>query len=273
VYDLPRNLLGRGSASLSSLRRPWGSLIGVLLGIYLFIYIWAVPMLMLDLVPSWGSWMGGFLIILQGSIMSLWLLAVSGQRGLVAAASIALLSFLVEYAGVSTGIPFGRYEYSGTLGLKIGSVPLPIPFAWLIVVPGAFVTASAIRRPALLVPATALLALWLDLLIEPVAAYVTGYWRWIDHGPYYGIPTSNFVAWGGTALGLALILRLLAPDLPGTERTAWLPRLLFGLAALQFALVDAAYGYVWAALLGCGLLIVIGILWSRRLDGEPPHTR
>lgn len=255
-------VLERGYQSLSTLGTPWGRTIGAALGVYLFIYVWAVPMLMLDLVPSWGAWMGGFLIILQGGMMALWLVAVAGRRGAIAAGLIALLSFLVEYAGVSTGIPFGRYEYTDALGFKVGSVPLPIPFAWLMVVPGAFMTAAALRRQILVVVATALLALWLDLLIEPIAAYVTNYWHWLDDGPYYGIPTSNFVAWGATALGLALILRLLVPGLVNTTRVAWLPRLLFGLAVLQFTLVNAAYGYLWAALLGCGLLIAVGILWK-----------
>lgn len=260
INALP-GVIERGYTSLSTLGTPWKQAIGAALGVYLFIYAWAVPMLMLDLVPTWGTWMGGILIMLQGSIMLLWLLAVAGRRGVIAAGLIALLSFLVEYAGVSTGIPFGRYEYTEVLGFMIGRVPLPIPFAWLMVVPGAFMTAAVLRRPALIVPVTALLALWLDLLIEPIAAFVTGYWHWIDQGPYYAIPTSNFVAWGATAFGLALLLRLLAPGLADTTRAAWLPRLLFGLAALQFTLVNAASGYLWAALLGCGLLSVLGILW------------
>ena len=259
---LPR-ILQPGYESLQILGAGWARVIGGLLGLYLFIYVWAVPMLMLDLVPSWGEWMGGFLIILQGSIMALWLLAEAGARGGVAAALIALLSFLIEYAGVSTGFPFGRYEYTGALGWKVGSVPLPIPFAWLMVVPGVLQTAAALRRSAALIPAAALLALWLDLLIEPVAAYITGYWRWIDQGPYYGIPTSNFIAWGVTALGLAIVLRLVVPALPHTARVAWLPRLLFALAALQFTLVDIAYGYGSAGLIGCGLLITIFALWRR----------
>jgi putative membrane protein len=220
-------------------------------------------MLILDLVPAWGEWMGGFLIMLQGSIIALWLIAEAGQRGAIAAGLIALLSFLVEYIGVTTGIPFGQYEYTGALGLALARVPLPIPFAWLMVVPGAFMTAAALRRPALIVPGAALLALWLDLLIEPVATYITGYWHWLHHGAYYGIPTSNFVAWGGTALALAIVLRRVAPELAATARVAWLPRLLFGLAVLQFALVDAAYGYLLAALIGCGLLLAVVVLWKR----------
>ena len=235
-----------------------------LLGLYLFIYVWAVPMLMLDLVPVWGRGMGGFLLILQGTMMALWLTREAGARGALAAVAIGVLSYLVEYGGVSSGMPFGRYRYTSTLGLQLGgAVPLAIPFAWLMVVPGALMAAAPVGRPAVAIPLAAALALLLDLLIEPVAAYVTGYWRWLDQGPYYGIPTSNFVAWGGTALGLVLLLHLLAPELHRTARTHWLPPLVFALNVVLFTLVDAAYGFWWAALVGGGLLLGIFLIWSR----------
>ncbi len=238
--------------------------IATLLGIYLFIYAWAVPMLMLDLVPAWGEWMGGFLIILQGSLLALWLAWEQGARGAMAAFVIAVLAYLVEGIGVSTGIPFGPYSYTSVLGLQLGgAVPLAIPFAWLIVVPGAYMTAAALRRTAYILPVAALLALWLDLLIEPVAAYVTGYWQWQVSGPYYGVPTTNFFAWGATALVLVVLLHLLTPKLIRTARAAWLPMLVFALNVIQFALVNAAYRYWWAALLGLGLLLCIWWLWKR----------
>ena len=235
-----------------------------LLGLYLFIYVWAVPMLMLNLVPGWGQGMGGFLIILQGSIMALWLVSELGARGALAATMIGLLAYLVEFVGVTTGVPFGRYLYTPALGPRLGgAVPLAIPFAWLMVIPGALMTAGSLGRPAVVVPVAGALALWLDLLIEPVAAYVTGYWRWVDTGPYYGVPAANFIAWGGTALGLALLLHLLAPGLHQNARVPWLPPIIFGLNVLQFTLVDAAHGFWWPALLGIGLLLCIWLLQGR----------
>ena len=240
------------------------TVLGALLALYLFIYVWAVPMLMLDLVPVWGRGMGAFLLMLQGTMVALWLVREAGTRGALAAVLIGVLSYLVEFAGVSSGVPFGRYIYTPTLGLQLGgAVPLAIPFAWLMVVPGAFMTAAPLGRPMLIVPLAAVLALLLDLLIEPVAAYVTGYWRWLDQGPYYGIPTSNFVAWGGTALGLILLLHLLVPELHRAARVHWLPPLVFALNVVQFTLVDAAYGFWWAVLVGGGLLVGIFLIWGR----------
>lgn len=246
-------------------------LLAVPLALYLFIYLWSVPMLMLDLVPLWGRGMGGFLLILQGTLTGLWLAAEGGRRGVLAAGAILVLSYLVEFAGVTTGFPFGRYTYTPILGLQLGgAVPLAIPFAWLLVVPGALMAAAPLGRAA--VPVAALLALMLDLLLEPVAAHVTGYWQWIDQGPYYGVPSQNFAAWGATALVLAALTHLLVPSLGRGAREPWLPTLLFTLNVVQFTLVDAAYGFWWAALVGVALLLCIVGIQSRSRRGEHNHS-
>jgi bisanhydrobacterioruberin hydratase len=250
-------------------------LLAALLGLYLFIYLWSVPMLIFDLVPGWGRDMGALLLILQGSTVGLWLAREGGARGAAAAALILALSYLVELIGVSSGIPFGHYAYTPVLGLQLGgAVPLAIPFAWLMVVPGAVLIAARLPRPGAVLTA-ACLALLLDLLIEPVATQVTGYWRWIEPGAYYGVPPANFVAWGAAALALAALLDALVPELRRTARARWLPPLLFTLNGLQFTLVDAAYGFWLATTIGIGLLVGIVVLWQprqlyrRNFDGEP----
>lgn len=247
----------------------------LLLAIYLFIYMFAVPMLMLSLVPTWGTWMGGFLLILQGVLCALWLFANAGWRGAAAGIVIAGLSWGVEHVGVTTGWPFGRYDYTDVLGWKLdGSVPLPIPFAWLLVVPAAIGMALALlrgglsgsrdapRRRALLLLAP-LLAVGLDLLLEPVAAYIMDYWRWIDGGPYYGVPTENFVAWWATAFVLvAATLALAGRQLRMARTLPALPVLLYALVLIQFTLVDLAHGYWLAALIG--LCMAVAIVWRLR---------
>jgi len=236
-------------------------IITVLLAIYLFIYVWSVPMLMFDLVPTWGTWMGGFLLMLQGTLLTLWLVVNAHVRGLVAALCIALLSLAIEHIGVTSGWPFGRYTYTGTLGWKVsGAVPLPIPFAWLLVVPAAIGTARVLGiRHRWVVLVAPLLALTLDLLLEPVAAYVTRYWQWLDGGLYYGVPFENFVAWGATALVLtALTLLLCGTRVTNARILPGVPALLYMLNVVQFTLVDLAYGYWVAALIGS---VVLLLLW------------
>jgi len=235
-----------------------------LLAVYLFVYPWSVPMLMFDLVPTWGTWMGGFLVIVQGSIVALWLHERFGRRGVLAAAAIAVLSFAVEYVGVTTGVPFGRYLYTDQLGVKLGAVPLPIPFAWLLAVPGAIAVAHLFSiRGWWRVPVAALLAVVFDLAIEPFAAYVAGYWQWIDGGPYYNIPSANFAAWGATAFVLAgITLAVCRRWTPAPAPTVELPAVLFVLNLIQFLLVDLVYGYWGAAVLA--LPVAGACVWRMR---------
>lgn len=245
-----------GTGAGDRLRRPL--LAG--LGVYLFIYVFSVPMLMFDLVPIWGRGMGAFLNILVGGMLGAWLWANAGWRGGFAAALIVVLAWSVEHVGVTTGVPFGRYTYSEGLGIKVGgAVPLPIPFAWLIVVPTAIGAASLLgaRRWWVLLVAP-LLVLAFDLLLEPFAAHVLEYWRWIDRGPYYAVPTVNFVAWWATGLALTSITLLLCGWRVTEPRVLpWLPGLLYSLHLVQFALVDLVYGYWLAALIGLAVLALL----------------
>lgn len=241
----------------------YGRIINALFALYLFIFVFSVPMLMFDLVPTWGQWMGGFLLALQGTLITCWLMYTEGLRGAIGGLLIGLLSFGVEYIGVTTGVPFGSYAYTPTLGLHIGTVPYAIPFAWMMVVPGALMTAAPLGRPPFVIGAAALLALTLDLLLEPIVTVVMDYWRWLDGGLYYGVPTSNFIAWGGTALVLLTLLYLLAPGILRPSRLPTMPALIFMLNMVQFTLVNLAYGFWWAVAIGaCGLLAVWQ-LWGR----------
>lgn len=246
----------------------------LLLGIYLFVYPWSLPMLMFDLVPRWGTWIGGFLVMVQGSVVALWLHERFGRRGVLAAVAVAILSFAVEYVGVTTGVPFGRYTYTNMLGIKLGAVPLPIPFAWLLAVPGAIAVAHLLRMHGWWrVPATALLVVIFDLAIEPFAAHVAGYWRWLDDGFFYSIPFANFVAWGATGFVLAAITLALCTRWQPQRATVELPAVLFLLNLIQFLLVDMAYGYWGALVFGLPVAIVCGWRMLAVLTGRGWHWR
>lgn len=261
-----------------------------LLGIYLFVYPFGILLIALDIVPTWGTWMGGALLILQGSMMGLWLVANYGRRGLLAALSILLLSWAVEHVGVTTGFPFGGYHYTETLNLKVlGVVPLAVPFAWLMVVPAAVgITEYLLRRSqqvapprgmgrvvlrgALIALGAASFALLLDLMIEPLAVHINGYWVWDNTGGgYYGVPGSNFAAWWVTSAVLAALMLALihmpqrvgeaAPATPLGGTVAWLPPLLYMLNLTMFVLIYLAHGKTLAVAVGSFILIFLALAW------------
>ena len=107
--------------------------------------------------------------------------------------------FAAEAVGVHTGVPFGRYRYTGGLGPTVLDVPLVVPLAWAMMAHPSLVVAGRLaRRPMsrVLVAAVAL-ASW-DVFLDPqmVAA---GHWRWTDPAPHLpgigGVPLSNFAGW------------------------------------------------------------------------------
>ena len=345
-------------------------------GLYVLLFPGSTLTIPLHMVPDWGIGFGAMLMLLQGSAALGWLLAVGGWRGGAVGLLCLSLAWLIEYIGETSGLPFGRYAYTEVLQPQIaGVVPLPITFAWLMVVTGAWQLAnipgqaarqngkrrdgqvlvgylrgllkSAFKQPrrlkqcalehgqlltdgshgcvstALLQHAsrvplypsctknsktggsrpsspkssfqstklkimlfTATLVLLLDLQIETVATLVNPYWIWIDHGPYYGVPTANFVAWWVVGLFMAFVLTKFGGSWKGAKPSyresgshadnaaplrqllAWvferIPSLLYILSTLMFILTNAAYGYWMAVAVGIGTLAILG-MWLYRL--------
>ncbi|MBI4732437.1 MAG: carotenoid biosynthesis protein [Chloroflexi bacterium] len=128
------------------------------------------------------------------------------------------LAWLVEFAGSTTGIPFGRYSYTEALQPQLGGVPLLIPFAWLMLLPPSWAVASRVVKSRTLLPSlpvrlaragVAALAFtaW-DLFLDPQMV-AWGFWRWEKPGAYFGVPLVNFLGW---VLASFLISCFFLPD-------------------------------------------------------------
>lgn len=249
--------------------------------IYLALLPGSTITIMIDRVPVWGASMGGALLLLQGALLLCWLVGNYGRRGAIVALLVFLAAWLVEHIGVTTGAPFGRYRYTGTLQPQLlGVVPLAIPCAWLAVALGAWQLALRRRRPslpALLVTAT--LIVLLDLQIETVAAVINRYWVWIDGGSYYGVPLSNFAAWWcvGALIALMVARGLRAPLEPLGDARLWgtaarvqtaLPSYLYLSSVLMFTAINLARGYAIAGAIGLALLLALTL--SARSERRAP---
>lgn len=243
-------------------------------------------------VPTWGSWMGGALLMLQGITVLCWLISSYGRRGLSAGAAALLLAWSVEHIGETTGWPFGSYRYTELLQPQLfGVVPIPITCAWIMVAIGAWQLAQArtsrashyrgyyrytilARHPVVRLLVAATLVVILDLQIETVATRITPYWIWYDGGPYYGVPTINFVAWWVVGLAMALILygllnrhqpiALRHPSPLFGQVFKHIPALLYVLSSLMFTVVNMAHGFTWAGVVGFALLALLAV---RALSG------
>jgi len=256
----------------------------VLFGVYVFLYPGSIILVALDRVPVWAIWMGGALLIVQGTLMGLWLSINFSRWGAVASVLILFLAWLVEYIGATTGFPFGFYTYTDVLQPKIwGVVPMAIPFAWLLIVGAAVGTSEHVlaradravlddvRVSVTKVLTAASLALLLDVTIEPFAVNINHYWTWNDSGQssYYGIPTTNFAAWWCTSVILVLVLleRRRAATLARMRSPIrsvvpsfwpWLPLTLYLTNLTMFVLVNLARGQVMAAFIGALIMLFLG---------------
>jgi uncharacterized membrane protein len=198
-----------------------------------------------------------------------------------------MLAWVVEHVGVTAGVPFGRYSYTGTLQPQLFSiVPLAIPCAWLMVAIGAWQIAQANvqtfkRSNVQTLVLAATLVLLLDLQIETVTTRINQYWIWLDSGAYYGVPTANFVAWWLVGLAMAFVVKkVLAVTSVQTFKPSnlqtfthtinkHLPAYLYLLSTLMFAIVNLAHGYTIAGLVGV-LVLLAAALAARTAGARRP---
>ena len=112
-------------------------------------------------------------------------------KTIVSFSAIVLFSWIIEAAGVATGIIFGNYTYGPALGLKFLETPLLIGFNWLLLIYGTSGIAERFPlSPAGKVLLASLLMVIYDLILE-LAAPALGMWQFEG-----GIaPPRNYVAW------------------------------------------------------------------------------
>lgn len=202
-------------------------------------------------------------------------LGVAGGIGLAA-----------EVVGVSTGVPFGRYAYTGTLGPEVAGVPVVVPLAWTMMAWPALVAARRLAGPSWrAVPVAAwLLASW-DLFLDPqmVAA---GHWTWTFPEPALpgvaGVPLTNYAGWLLVAGVLQSALHLAVPARRGhrplpTDHLVpavllgwtWLGSTVANLAFFDRPAV-AAWGFVGMGLVTAPYLVALG---PRRTGTRPVVAR
>ena len=123
--------------------------------------------------------------------------------------------FISELLGAKYGWIFGNYYYNSDT-FFFGVEPFMTPISWTIIIYTAYTITnlllSGFNREKFsiqykILPAGAILliilssidgliAMNLDMILDPVNvdSSIAG-WVWIDGGPYYNIPISNFIGW------------------------------------------------------------------------------
>jgi putative membrane protein len=164
--------------------------------------------------------LNGLIVILL--LFSLWHASVAlGLRLTLAFFAITTVtSWIFEEIGVVTGLIFGPYHYTSSLGPWVGSVPVLIPLAWFMLVYPSYALANLIGHGwpvgtpggrghlvRLAILGALLITAW-DLVVDPILSGPTvGAWVWERGGPYYGVPVQNSLGWIVTSFTVYLLYR------------------------------------------------------------------
>jgi len=123
------------------------------------------------------------------------------------------VGLVAEAVGTATGVPFGDYDYSDTLGGKLLGVPWVIPLAWAMFAYPCLLVGQRLARtgPGSVAVAAIAMASW-DLFLDPQMVQA-GHWRftdvqaWLPGAP--GIPLSNYLGWLAVSLVIMSALHTL----------------------------------------------------------------
>jgi uncharacterized membrane protein len=187
------------------------------------------------------------------------------RRVAVAGTGVALGTAAVEAVGTATGVPFGRYAYTGRLRPTVVGVPIAVPLAWWsMAVPAreaahaALGTRSTTTRRIVL--GAAALAAW-DLFLDPQMT-AEGFWRWRGGGRYRGIPLRNFAGW--LLVGLA-VMGALELALPPGDPDAALVAEYAAMGVMETAGFGAFFGDALVATVGGAAMLPLGALAATRV--------
>ncbi|MFB6140187.1 MAG: bisanhydrobacterioruberin hydratase [Halosimplex sp.] len=219
---------------------------------------------------SFNPW----LVLVGVTVMRLPLVAgvapLVDRRATAALVALAAYAYGVEYLGVTTGQPYGAFEYGVALGPMVGGVPLALPVFFFPLVLNSYLLCLLLlgdraRSPLVRLPIVVATVVAVDLVLDP-GAVALGFWTYDAGGAFYGVPWSNFRGWL-----LSAAAAVAAFDV-GFDRDALLARL----EACPFMLDDmVSFVILWGALnaafgnwapVGLAGLFGLGLVVTDRFD-------
>ena len=168
-----------------------------------------------------------YLIFFGTLVMRLPLVAgvapLTDRRAALALVALALYSYGVEFLGVTTGWPYGAFEYGVALGPMLAGVPLGLPVFFFPLVLNSYLLCLLLlgeraRSRWVRLPVVVATVVAVDLVLDP-GAVALGFWEYFEPAVYYGVPWSNYAGWV-----LSATVAVGAFDL-AFDRTALLARL------------------------------------------------
>lgn len=202
-------------------------------------------------------WTTNIFLALQAVITLIFLLSAAETKSVtITSIIILILAFIIEYIGVKSGYPFGKYSYTNTLSPSLLGVPAAITLSWFSVSVNSFLLSKFLlfeSKSVYIILVSALIILGIDFLLEPFASAVNGYWIW-GGGV---IPFQNYLSWFIAGLLFSYILnRLVIWNRTVFENINFItiPAILILVNILQFAVVNVVSGHILITLIGLALI-------------------
>ena len=150
--------------------------------------------------------------VVMAAPMLVGVLPTLDRRAVAGLGTLTGYTYLIEYLGVTTGWPYGAFEYGIDLGPMVNGVPAALPVFFIPLVLNAYLlcllllgdrAGSRLARLAVVIPAV----VTMDLVLDP-AAVSLGFWAYDAGGMFYGVPLSNYGGWVVSAVVAVGVLDL-----------------------------------------------------------------
>ncbi|MFB6150328.1 MAG: bisanhydrobacterioruberin hydratase [Haloarculaceae archaeon] len=219
-------------------------------------------------LPPWLSF-NPLLVLVGVAVMRLPLVAgvapLVDRRATAALLALTAYAYGIEFVGVTTGWPYGAFEYGVALGPMLAGVPLGLPVFFFPLVLNSYLLCLLLlgdraRSRWVRLPVVVATVIAVDVALDP-GAVALGFWVYGAGGAFYGVPLSNFAGWvlsATVSVGLfdvgfdrdRLIERLAATGYMLDDMVSFV---------VLWGAINAAFGN-WipvavTALLGAGLLV------------------
>lgn len=160
---------------------------------------------------SFNPWLLLFGVLVMRSPLIAGVLPVFDRRAVAGVGALVAYTYAIEIVGVSTGFPYGEFEYGVSLGPMFAGVPLALPVFFIPLVINAYLlcllllrdrASSLAVRLGVVIPAVVAM----DVVLDP-GAVALGFWSFSEGG-FYGVPISNYAGWVLSAAVAVVLLDL-----------------------------------------------------------------
>lgn len=178
---------------------------------------------------------------------------------------------LMECIGLKYGVFFGgNYVYKPQLTLF--TVPVSVIFYWAVFIYTGYCLTNSflywlkqskpniknrgILKLIVLILLDGYFVTAIDLFMDPIAVK-SGSWKWLEGGPYFGIPIGNFIGWFIVTITVVGIFRIYEYLFPAKEQK--INKSIFIIPVLGYGIM--AISYFFLAMNFNQLLALIGLLF------------